>query len=372
MVVATAAVLALVSLALGYLVTGTRSGEPSVTRAVPGEESPTPVVSPSTAATSGTSAGSPTPTAPSSDAPEPPQPGSSAGPRLVVPSPRASASPGALPPRLRVPTRPRLRPVEELPSLEFTLSSFNVLGASHTRGRGARPGYASGAVRIGWTAELLRRHSADVIGFQELQVGQLRRLQGLTDLDFYPGLSKGALGAENSIGWRRDQWVAVDRRTIDIPYFNGGPRAMPLVRLRSVAAPGIEAWFANFHNPAETARFRNQQRFRTQATLIQARLANLLVGTGLPVFITGDMNERAAYFCRLTGRAPMVAARGGTNIAGRCEAAKPPQVDWILGSQGVQFSDYVEDDSELVDRASDHPLIATRVRIQGAAASTGD
>jgi hypothetical protein len=370
----TVAVLALVSLVVASL--GTRGAdEPSVTRAVPGEESPgTPVLPTTTAAPSTAPSATAAPSAdgPSTGAAGQPQPGSSASPRLVVPSPRASTSPGGLPPRLRVPTRPRLRPAEELPSLEFTLTSFNVLGASHTRGRGARPGYASGAVRIGWTAELLRRHRADVVGFQELQVGQLRRLRSLTNLDFYPGLAKGALGAENSIGWRRDEWVAVDRRTIDIPYFDGGPRAMPLVRLRSVSAPGIEAWFANFHNPAETARFHHQQRFRTQATLIQARLANLLVDTGLPVFITGDMNERAEYFCRLTSRAPMVAARGGTNIAGRCEAADPPEVDWIFGSQGVQFSDYVEDDSELVDRASDHPLIATRVRIQGATASTDD
>lgn len=366
----TAAVLALVSLTVAYLVSDLDApGRQSVTRAVPEDveqSSPATVTAaPNALSTAGASPLSPSATAAL-------QPGSSASPRLVVPSPRAGSSPGALPRRLRVPRTPRLRPTEELPSLEFTLSSFNVLGASHTRGRGSRPGYASGVVRAGWAADLLRRHGADVVGFQELQVPQVRRLQALTNLELYPGLSKGALGAENSIGWRRDEWVAVDRRTIDIPYFNGGPRAMPLVRLRSVASPKIEAWFANFHNPAETAQFRNQQRFRTQATLIQARLANLLVDTGLPVFITGDMNERAEYFCRLTSRAPMVAARGGTNIAGRCEAANPPQVDWIFGSQGVQFSGYLEDDSGLVDRTSDHPLITTRVRIQGATASTGD
>lgn len=353
-VVATAVVLALAALAVAYLVTdANRPGRSSVTRAVP---STAPTTTPAT----------PSMPVPSTSA------APSASPRLVVPTPVPSASPGALPSRLRPPTRPRLRPAEELPGLEFTLSSFNVLGASHTSGANARPGFASGTVRAGWAAELLRRHQADVIGFQELQVPQLRRLASLTDLDFYPGLSKGSLGAENSIGWRRGEWVAVDRRTIDIPYFNGGPRAMPLVRLRSVARPSVEAWFTNFHNPAETSQFRNQQRFRTQATLIEAQLANLLVDTGIPVFITGDMNERASYFCALTSRAPMVAARGGTNIAGRCEAGNPREVDWIFGSQGVQFLDYLEDDSELVDRASDHPIILARVRIQGATAASGD
>jgi hypothetical protein len=148
---------------------------------------------------------------------------------------------------------------------------------------------------------------------------------------------------------------------------------MPVVRLRSVRT-GLEAWFANFHNPAETRRFQGQQRFRTRATLIQARLATQLVSTGIPVFITGDMNERAAYFCRLTSRAPMVAARGGTNIGGRCVAGRPRQVDWIFGSQGVQFTGYAEVDGGLVDRTSDHPLITAEVRIEGEPARdrTGD
>lgn len=315
---------------------------------------------------------------------EPTSSGPSSGPRAVgtpTPAPRpparsstpqphppAASSPGSLPTRLRQPARPRLRAPEKLPTLEFNVASFNVLGASHTDGPGARPGYASGTVRARQAAQLLHRHGADVVGFQELQVDQLRTLRSSTDLDFYPGLSLGRLGAENSIGWRRGEWAAVDQRVVHIPYFDGGPRVMPVVRLRNVGT-GVEAWFANFHNPAETRQFRGQQRWRTQATLIEARLANLLISTGLPVFITGDMNERAAYFCRLTSRAPMVAARGGSNVAGRCRAGGPPQVDWIFGSQGVQFTGYGEDDSPFVDRTSDHPLVTARARIQAATAA---
>ena len=191
-------------------------------------------------------------------------------------------------------------------------------------------------------------------------------LPASTDLDFYPGFAGPRSGRENSIGWRRDAWRAVERRTVDIPYFNGDPRAMPYVRLRSLGT-GLEAWFANFHNPAETRRFHHQQRFRDRATADRGA-ARQPAGrrTGLPVFITGDMNERAAYFCRLTGGAPMVAARGGSNIGG-CRAGQPAAVDWIFGSQGVQFIGYVEDDSGLVDRASDHPLVVAQVRIVGRA-----
>jgi hypothetical protein len=264
-----------------------------------------------------------------------------------------------------------VRTPEALPSVDLVLGSFNVLGASHTTVGGSRPGYAPGTVRARWAADLLDRRGLDVVGFQELQPSQLRTLRASTDLDFYPGLSLGRLGTDNSIGWRRDTWRAVERRTVDIPYFDGGPRVMPVVRLHHIRT-GIEAWFANFHNPADTARFHHQQRFRTRATLAEARLAGLLVATGLPVLFTGDMNERAEYFCRLTRRAPMVSAGGGTNIGGRCRPRASSQIDWIFGSQGVQFSGYAEDDSPLVDRISDHPLLTTRVRLQAASASAGD
>ncbi len=248
------------------------------------------------------------------------------------------------------------------PTLDFTLSSFNVLGASHTSGRGKRPGMASGAVRAVRAAELIRRHGSDVIGFQELQSSQLNTLRAHTDLDFYPGFALG--DPENSIGWRRDRFVAVEKHTVPIPYFNGGRRNMPFVKLRSLQT-GVEAWFANFHNPAETAQYHHQQGYREQATKIEVYLANqLITQTGLPVFVTGDMNERAAYFCRFTAGTPMVAARGGTNN-GRCLAGRPRAVDWIFGSQGVQFLSYDEDRSDLVDITTDHPVITARVRIVG-------
>ena len=86
--------------------------------------------------------------------------------------------------------------------------------------------------------------------------------------------------------------------------------------------------------------------------------------TGLPVFITGDMNERDSYFCRMTGGAPMVAARGGSHNGG-CQPGNPRAVDWIFGSQGVTFSGYFEDRSRLVDRTTDHPVVVSQVRIVG-------
>ena len=247
--------------------------------------------------------------------------------------------------------------------LDFTISSFNVLGASHTSGSGKRPGMASGRVRAAHAVDLLRRHGSDVVGFQELQGVQLATMQRQTSMDFWPGFAMSHRDTENSIGWRTDTFTAVEKRTVTIPYFNGSPRAMPVVRLRSNDT-GLEAWFANFHNPADTHRYHRQQRFRDRATDAEVRLANQLVATGLPVFITGDMNERESYFCRMTGGAPMVAARGGSHN-GTCQPNNPRAVDWIFGSQGVTFSGYFEDRSHLVDITTDHPVLVSQVRIVG-------
>lgn len=262
--------------------------------------------------------------------------------------------------------KPSVKPtptVEPPPELDFNLTTFNVLGANHTGRHGNHPGYVAASRRIHGAAALLGKHRSDVIGFQELQGSQLAFLQRHTNLDFYPGFSRGHLGAENSIGWRHDSWVPVEKHVVRIPYFNGGAREMPFVRLRNIKT-GIEAWFANFHNPAETARFHHQGRFRVRATQIEAKLANRLMATGLPVFITGDMNERAPYFCRLTAHAPMVAARGGTNNGG-CRPGRPRAVDWIFGSQGVSFTHYDEDRSRLVHFTTDHPVVTAGVHLIG-------
>jgi len=255
-------------------------------------------------------------------------------------------------------------PAASTRSTDFVLSSFNVLGASHTRhgGRGRAPG----VVRIRGAAELLARHDVDVAGFQELQHEQARALQAATGGGYalYPGA--GARDSDNSIGWRTSRFGLVRATTLSVPYFDGHHRQMPVVLLRDRAS-GLQAWFGNFHNPAETSRYHHQQRWRTEATYLEAALARRTAATGVPLFVTGDMNERADFFCRFTAAAPgMVAARGGSNGPGGCLAGRPRAVDWVLGSRGVVFSGYDEDRSHLVDITTDHPVVSTRVHLDSA------
>jgi hypothetical protein len=304
-----------------------------------------------------------TPTAPRSPAPTLPTYGAPGLPITITAKPTPTKKPKPKPKPKPAKKKAKPKPPPPPPELDFTLTTFNVLGASHTRNHGR--GMASGSVRAGRAAVILSRHGSDVAGFQELQSPQLAVLQRRTGMDFFPGFSMGHLNAENSIGWRRSDWVAVEKHTIGIPYFNGHRRQMPYVKLRNLST-GLEAWFMNVHNPADTNQYHHQQRWRARATGIEIALANHLMrdGGGVPVFLTGDMNERAEYFCRLTGGTPMIAARGGSHVGG-CQAGRPRAVDWIFGSQGVDFTGYFEDRSHLVDITTDHPVVSARVHLVG-------
>ena len=77
------------------------------------------------------------------------------------------------------------------------------------------------------------------------------------------------------------------------------------------------------------------------------------------------MNERDGYFCAMTSRRPD--GRGPRRLA-TTAAARPTGRGRSTGSsarQGVTFSGYFEDRSQLVDITTDHPVVVSQVRIVG-------
>lgn len=268
------------------------------------------------------------------------------------------------------PTQPPVQPPVQPPSgqpqgrqTSFVISSFNVLGSSHTTGPGSdRPGMAPGTTRIRSAAELLAKHKVDVAGLQEFQVDQVREFMKVAGDTYavYPGMQLGKGPNVNSIVWRKDTWDLVKAETIPIPYFDGKPVSMPVIRLRHKVT-GQEAYFANFHNPASTRKHPGHEKWRDIATDKEIALVNRLRReTGLPVFITGDMNEREEYYQRMTQGAPMTAANTGPK-------GQPPArmgIDWIFGSKDVTFSNYKRDTGALVEKTSDHPMIVSKATIK--------
>jgi hypothetical protein len=260
------------------------------------------------------------------------------------------------------------------PVASYTVSSFNVLGSSHTKPGGKR---AVGTTRIVWAKQLLDRRHVDVVGFQELQPDQAEKFAAITGDTWamWPGLPDWEEGmseagwrkrdSENSVAWRTDTFERVDASFVTIPYFNGNERRMPVVLLRHKAT-GLLAYFSNFHNPADTRKYRRQGKWRAEATRIEIALQRQLTGTGIPRFMTGDMNERASYFCAVTKGSAVKAARGGYWRRNVCNALKPRSVDWIFGSQRLRFSRYLEDRGALVAKTTDHPMIVSDVAVDAA------
>ena len=249
-------------------------------------------------------------------------------------------------------------------STDLTIASFNVLGSNHTRGRG---GYASGVRRTKGVVKLLKKHDVEVVGLQEMQSDQMRSFLKRTDGKYgvFPGLhGKREIDGENSVAWDRSAWEAVKRKTFTIPYFHGKRRTMPLVKLRNLHT-GMTAWVANVHNPASTRSRGKNDKWRAKAIKAEVRLARRLNKTGVPVFLTGDMNEREKAFCPLTGKAPLKAARGGSHRDGKCRAGNPRYVDWAFGSKKLSFGDYVEDRGRVNRRTSDHPIVVGEAHIDG-------
>jgi hypothetical protein len=251
------------------------------------------------------------------------------------------------------------------PVAEFNVASFNVLGSSHTEKGGHHSWLASGPQRIGGVLQILGQHDVSVVGMQEFQPNQRAAFRSrATGWQMYPGLSMGSRAGENSVAWRSDTWDLVMPGTVPIPYFNGRERPMPYVLLRH-RATGVRAYFSTFHNPADTRKFRGQQRFRNAATDREIALFNRLESEGIAQFVTGDMNERGEYYCKVTARTALEAAAGGSSSGG-CRPPKPTPIDWIFGSPGVAFSSYRVDRSPLVRRTTDHPVVVAHARVDPA------
>jgi endonuclease/exonuclease/phosphatase family metal-dependent hydrolase len=250
-------------------------------------------------------------------------------------------------------------------STEIVVSSFNVLGSSHTKGKGRKRAFASGATRAGYAARLVRERNVDLVGFQELERDQARVVADQSPgYAIFPGPQKRQHASANSIMWRTDTWSAVETHTIGIPYFNGNIIQMPYVRLRN-AATGTDVWAANFHNPASVKRRGDQSRWRAEATRRQIELANRLrAETGLPVIFTGDMNERDVYFCRLVGATDLEASNGGTVTDGRCSPPRGARIDWVFGSPELRWMSSIVDKGALVRRTTDHPMIVARAELR--------
>lgn len=258
-----------------------------------------------------------------------------------------------------------LAPVAGVGDPTFRVASFNILGANHTDGRRAnKKRFAPSSVRTPRTVLSLDLNGVDVVGFQEMQATQHDQFTSITKGAWgtYPGRQLSNYATHNSIAWRTATWRLVEANTVPITYFNGTLVPMPYVLLRHLAS-GRLVWFANFHNPASTRKRAPQAKWRAQAKAAQIALANRLWESGVPLVLTGDMNERESYFCSMTTQAPMKSASGGSWGTSSCRPPADVRIDWVFGSSFLKFSNYRVNRGDLVKKITDHPMIVADVTV---------
>jgi endonuclease/exonuclease/phosphatase family metal-dependent hydrolase len=272
-----------------------------------------------------------------------------------------SLAPGAVPPP---PTRDSVQLASSTTD-GIVVATFNILGHSHTEPGGAYAWMDSGLVRLDRAVRLLRKFDISVVGLQEVHRPQYDRLvRRVSDYTVFPGPQVDQRNKQNVVAWRTNEFDLVRGWTVRMTYKNGRKVPMPVVRLREKAT-GQDFFVITVHNaPGLTAQ---AVEWRRQAMEQQIALTERLLGRGLPVFMTGDMNDRVTYFCRYTASGAMIAAAGGSNRNGTCEP--PPgriaRVDWVFGSKrDVTFSDYRFLRTPLVRKTSDHPLIIARAVVR--------
>ncbi|TIC87409.1 hypothetical protein E8D34_09765 [Nocardioides sp. GY 10113] len=245
--------------------------------------------------------------------------------------------------------------------LSVRVGTFNILGSQHTGPGGDKgAGWPGWAARMPGTIERIKAHGASVVGLQEAQPDQIASLTRGTGYAIFPGSGTNSLDRVNSIIYDPGVFEFVSGSTFQMS--NGiGTRAQPILLLRHRES-GREIYFVNAHPPSGHSGSQTATRMGTFTRLVSE--VNRLKATGHPVVLTGDMNDRAPFFCRVVAPTGMVASAGGSTSGGCRPPARMP-VDWVVATSGVTFSNNWLDDSTIKRRITDHPFISATATIAG-------
>ena len=169
-----------------------------------------------------------------------------------------------------------------------------MLGSQHSAPGGDRKNFPPASVRSAGAADVIAKHDVEILGTQELQDDQLAALLSRTGFAAYPGLEWGVKETDNSILYDADRFEFVSGSKFIIP-FMGRPRPQPILRLKDRATGG-EFYVVNTHPSAHDGQYLTERR-QGQDTLVG--IVNQLKASGLPVLVTGDMNDREEFYCRV-------------------------------------------------------------------------
>ncbi|GAA4127676.1 hypothetical protein GCM10022215_38400 [Nocardioides fonticola] len=251
----------------------------------------------------------------------------------------------------------------------FGIGTLNWRGASHYKSN-PHPGEQPYAVRVPNMVAKIGASGASIIGFQEFESVQAQAFLNATHgaWAIVKGHAHGKPATADSIAYQPGVWTVAEVRYVAIKY--GGPTVqIPLVRFTSTKGLG-SIWVLNTHNPADVVN--GNDAMRDDAVRAEANALRQLQTSEptTPLFLTGDMNDKARFKNLF-----LTTAGSGWSSANTDDN----QIDWIMGSPTVTFSGTVVDQSTK-DNAhdyTDHPFVYTSAQLTNGpsagdtAASTG-
>lgn len=254
--------------------------------------------------------------------------------------------------------RPAVSAAARSGSASFGVMSLNVLGTQHSAPGATRAAWAPGRARTEWARVLIERSNVSLVGMSEPQPDQITSYdQALSGgWTIYPGNTMGYPPAPQSVMWRDSDWELVWANTASMPFMRQA-RPQPVVRLRHRDS-GREVYWINAHlSPGSMTTDRDK------GLAIIVQLVKQLQKDGLPVLVTGDLNDKETAFRRIACDAQMVAAVGGSSTGGACKLPSHMRVDWVFGKGGT-FSRTLVDTSAVVRRTTDHAVISSTFTVR--------
>jgi endonuclease/exonuclease/phosphatase family metal-dependent hydrolase len=208
----------------------------------------------------------------------------------------------------------------------------------------------------------LAAEGTSVVGLQEGQVDQLKALTRSGEWTSYPDprQSQNTQTAQ-SVAWRSAEWSLLEGRTFTIPFDHTQTREQPMVLLRHTTT-GRRVWVITMHlTVGGGERALRERRIGTNRLVRHVRE---LEATGVPVIVTGDMNDRETFFCRVAGSTTLRSPVGGGHD-GVCSLPAAMRIDWIFGTPTVQWRDFRYADDALLDRITDHVVPVATATLGG-------
>ena len=243
--------------------------------------------------------------------------------------------------------------------MTLEVASFNILGSQHTA---SSRSWDSGKVRARRAKRWLAAEGTSVVGLQEGQVDQLKALTRSGEWTSYPDprQSRDTQTAQ-SVAWLSAEWSLVEARVFRIPFDYTQTREQPMVLLRHQRT-GQRVWVISMHlTVGRSERALLERRVGTRRLVRHVRE---LEATGVPVIVTGDMNDRETFFCRVAGKTSLRSPVGG-GFDGSCALPTEMRIDWIFGTPTIGWQDFRYADDELLDRITDHVVPVATATLGG-------